>query len=94
MAGLHTFRHAAASEVIEQGAPLTVVQHQLHHRDALTALQKYGHVEGDAQRRAVKTLAEKIERHAAVELPTSTAWGGLLDKSKMSHFYVKRIRPR
>lgn len=67
-AGLHAFRHAAASELLEQGAPLTVVQRQLRHRDARTTLQKYGHVVGDAQRRAVETLAENIERHAAVEL--------------------------
>jgi len=64
-------RHAAASELLEQGAPLTVVQRQLRHRDARTTLQKYGHVVGDAQRRAVETLAENIERHAAVELEPS-----------------------
>jgi integrase len=67
-AGLHAFRHAAASELLEQGAPLTVVQRQLRHRDARTTLQKYGHVVGDAQRRAMETLAENIERHATVEL--------------------------
>jgi len=70
-AGLHAFRHAAASELLEQGAPLTVVRRQLRHRDARTTLQKYGHVVGDAQRRAVETLAENIERHAAVELEPS-----------------------
>jgi integrase len=66
--GLHAFRHAAASELLEGGAPLTVVQRQLRHRDARTTLQKYGHVVGDSQRRAVHTLAEKIERHAVIEL--------------------------
>jgi integrase len=70
-AGLHAFRHAAASELLEQGAPLTVVQRQLRHRDARTTLQKYGHVVGDAQRRAVEMLADNIERHAAVELEPS-----------------------
>ncbi len=70
--GLHAFRHAAASELLEQGAPLPVVQRQLRHRDARTTLQKYGHVVGDSQRRAVETLAAKIERHAVVELlPTA-----------------------
>jgi integrase len=58
--GLHAFRHAAASEMLEEGAPLTVVQRQLRHADARTTLQKYGHVVGDAQRRAVATLATKI----------------------------------
>ena len=40
----------AASELIEEGAPLTVDQRQLRHRDARTTLQKYGHVVGDTQR--------------------------------------------
>ena len=62
--GTHAFRHAAASELLEEGAPLTVVQRQLRHGDAKTTLQKYGHVVGDSQRRAVNTLAEKIERQA------------------------------
>jgi integrase len=66
--GLHAFRHGAASEMIEDGAPLTVVQRQMRHRDARTTLQKYGHVVGDAQRRAVDTLARKIERHTVIEL--------------------------
>ena len=77
--GLHAFRHAAASELLEEGAPLTVVQRQLRHRDARTTLQKYGNVVGDSQRRAVETLAAKIERHSVIELlpsaellPTST----------------------
>ena len=70
--GLHAFRHAMASEMLEYGAPLTVVQRQMRHRDARTTLQKYGHVVGDAQRRAANTLAQKIERHTAVELmPTA-----------------------
>jgi integrase len=70
-AGLHAFRHAAASELLEEGVPLSVVQRQLRHRDARTTLQKYGHVVGDAQRRAVHNLAQKIERHVAIELEPS-----------------------
>ena len=69
--GLHAFRHAAASELLEEGVPLTVVQRQMRHCDARTTLQKYGHVVGDAQRRAVNTLAQKIERHTVVELVPS-----------------------
>jgi len=68
--GTHAFRHAAASELLEEGAPLTVVQRQLRHGDAKTTLQKYGHVVGDSQRRAVNTLADKIER-SGVELESS-----------------------
>lgn len=69
--GLHAFPHAAASELLEEGAPLTVVQRQLRHRDARTTLQKYGHVVGDSQRRAVEALAAKIERHAVIGLMPS-----------------------
>ena len=65
--GTHAFRLAAASELVEGGAPLTVVQQQLRHGDAKTTLQKYGHVVGDSQRRAIHGLAEKIES-LAVEL--------------------------
>jgi integrase len=68
--GTHAFRHAAASELLEEGPPLTVVERELRHGDAKTTLQKYGHVVGDSQRRAVNTLAENIERHA-VELEST-----------------------
>ncbi len=68
--GTHAFRHAAASELLEEGVSLTVVQRQLRHGDAKTTLQKYGHIVGDSQRPAVDTLAEKIERRA-VELESS-----------------------
>ena len=71
--GIHAFRHAAASELLDEGAPLTVVQRQLRHCDAKTTLQKYGHVVGDSQRRAVNTLTEKIERHA-IELGQVLNW--------------------
>jgi integrase len=74
--GTHAFRHAAASELLEEGAPLTVVQRQLRHRDAKTTLQKYGHVVGDSQCRAVNTLAEKIESHG-VELEAPARRHGL-----------------
>jgi integrase len=65
--GTHAFRHATASELLQDGAPLTVVQQQLRHGDAKTTLQQYGHVVGDSQRRAIHGLAEKIER-LAIEL--------------------------
>ncbi|HET7206536.1 MAG TPA: tyrosine-type recombinase/integrase [Terriglobales bacterium] len=69
--GLHAFRHAVASELLEESVPLTVVQRQMRHCDARTTLQKYGHVVGDAQRRAVNTLAQKIERYTVIELVPS-----------------------
>jgi PAS domain S-box-containing protein len=60
-----------ASELLEEGVPLTVVQRQIRHCDARTTLQKYGHAVGDAQRRAADTLARKVEVHTSVQLLTT-----------------------
>ena len=59
-AGLHAFRHMAASELIESGAAPSVVQRQLRHSDSRITLQRYAHVIGDAQRRAVDSLANRV----------------------------------
>jgi integrase len=58
--GFHAIRHGVASELIENGAPLTVVQSQMRHSDARITLGRYGHVVGDSQRNAVAALAQKI----------------------------------
>ena len=58
--GFHAIRHGVASELIELGAPLTVVQSQMRHSDARITLGRYGHVVGDSQRNAVAALAQKI----------------------------------
>jgi len=59
-AGLHAFRHMAASELIENGVAPSVVQRQMRHSDSRITLQKYAHVIGDAQRRAVNSLASRV----------------------------------
>ena len=59
-ATLHAFRHMASSELIENGVAPSVVQRQMRHSDARITLQKYAHVIGDAQRRAVDTLASRV----------------------------------
>lgn len=59
-AALHAFRHMAASELLEQGASPTVVQRQMRHSDSRITLEKYGHVIGEAQRRAVDSLAGRV----------------------------------
>jgi len=59
-AGLHAFRHMGASELIENGVALSVVQRQMRHSDSRITLQKYAHVIGDAQRRAVDALASRV----------------------------------
>ena len=59
-AGLHAIRHMAASEVIENGVAPSVLQRQMRHSDSRITLQEYAHVIGDAQRRAVDSLASRV----------------------------------
>lgn len=58
--GFHAFRHGVASELIDSGAPITVVRDQLRHSDVRTTLELYGHVVGNAQREAVENLTKKM----------------------------------
>jgi len=44
--GLHAFRHAHTSLLLDSGATPKVVQRQLRHSDARTTLEIYGHVVG------------------------------------------------
>jgi integrase len=60
LAGFHAFRHAVASELIDSGAPITVVQAQLRHSDPRITLGLYGHVIPQSQREAVGSLAERL----------------------------------
>ena len=59
-AALHAFRHMAASELLEEGAAPSVVQRQMRHSDARITLERYSHVIGDAQRRAVNSLSKRV----------------------------------
>jgi integrase len=58
--GFHGFRHAVATEMIDSGTPITVVQAQLRHSDARVTLGLYGHVIPKSQRDAVTALADRI----------------------------------
>jgi len=49
-----------ASELIESSAAPSVVQRQMRHSDSRITLQKYAHVIGDAQGRAVESLAVRV----------------------------------
>jgi len=55
--GLHAFRHAHSSLLVESGAPVSVAQAQLGHADPSITLGIYSHVIGDAQLRAVEKVA-------------------------------------
>ena len=59
--GFHAGRHGATSSMLDSGASPSVVQKQMRHSDARITLGIYGHVVGDAQRRAVETHAGRIE---------------------------------
>lgn len=58
--GFHAIRHGVASELINSGAPITVVRDQMRHSDVRVTLGIYGHVIGDAQRKAVDELSRKM----------------------------------
>lgn len=60
LAGFHAFRHAVASELIDSGAPITVVQAQLRHSDPRITLGLYGHVIPQSQRDALGNLAARL----------------------------------
>jgi integrase len=62
--GFHAARHGVTSELLESGAAPTVVQRQLRHSDARITLGIYGHVVGNAQRRAVEAHEERLEKYA------------------------------
>lgn len=58
--GFHSFRHAVASELIDSGAPITVVQTQMRHSDPRITLGIYGHVIPQSHRAAIESLAGSI----------------------------------
>lgn len=59
--GLKAFRHSHSSLLVETGAPVTVAQKQLGHKDPRVTLGIYSHVIGDSQRRAVEKVAEVLD---------------------------------
>jgi integrase len=56
--GMHAFRHAHASLLMDVGANPTVTKDQMRHSDARITLGVYGHVIGDSQRDAVNKVGE------------------------------------
>jgi integrase len=60
--GFHAGSHGATSSMLEGDASPAVVQKQMRHLDARFALGVYGQVVGNAQRRAVKDHAARVEK--------------------------------
>lgn len=60
----HLLRHATATEMVEAGAPIDVVQAVLGHR-SITSTQVYAHPSGKRMREAVEAVeATSRERRA------------------------------
>ncbi len=55
----HILRHYVGSQMLNLGAPITVVRDTLGHSDVRVTLGIYGHVVGNAQRDAVNRLSEQ-----------------------------------
>ena len=55
--GFHAIRHGVASELLNSGTSIVVVRDQMRHSDVRVTLGIYGHVVGNAQRKAVEVLS-------------------------------------
>jgi integrase len=66
--GLHAFRHAHTSLLLDTGATPKVVQEQLRHADPRVTLDVYGHVLGDARRNAVEKVASVVFQNVSKTL--------------------------
>jgi integrase len=55
--GFHAIRHGVASELLNSGTSIVVVRDQMRHSDVRVTLGIYGHVVGNAQRKAVDVLS-------------------------------------
>jgi len=58
--GLHTLRHSAASVMLSQGVPITVVSQVLGHSGIAVTVDVYGHVSPDVSRDALDVLAAAL----------------------------------
>jgi len=58
--GFHAFRHAHTSLLLATRARPPVVQGQLHHADPRVTIGLYGHIIGEAQRKAVEDVSNLI----------------------------------
>lgn len=55
----HIFRHAFATELVEQGTPMPVVQEALGHAD-ITTTQGYVHLKSAGRRQAIDALGARV----------------------------------
>lgn len=66
--GLHTLRHSAASVMLSNGVPITVVSQLLGHSGISITVDVYGHVSPDVSREAFNVLATALDpTHGNIE---------------------------
>ena len=63
--GLHTLRHSAASVMLDNGVPITVVSQILGHSGISITVDVYGHVAPDVSRGALDVLAAALTTQAS-----------------------------
>ena len=63
--GLHTLRHSAASLMLSNGVPITVVSQILGHSGISVTVDVYGHVAPDVSRDALNVLASALATPAS-----------------------------
>lgn len=61
--GMHGLRHAAATTLLQNGAPMQVVSRLLGHSTITLTANTYGHVLHDAQADALKLLDDSLQKH-------------------------------
>ena len=59
-ANLHSLRHAAASQMLNNGVPLFTVSKTLGHSSIAITADTYGHLEDEAQKRAIRALSGQV----------------------------------
>jgi len=62
----HLLRHSSATQLVEIGTPLSVVQEMCGHA-SVTTTQRYVHVSGGQRRHAVDALGAEWRRHAVAK---------------------------
>ncbi len=60
--GLHTLRHSAATVMLTNGVPITVVSHILGHSGIEITVDVYGHVAPHVSQEAVQSLSDALRR--------------------------------
>lgn len=64
--GLHTLRHSAASVMLSNGVPISVVSQLLGHSGISITVDVYGHVSPDVSRNALDVLGSVLSQPGSI----------------------------